>query len=396
MDILLPVMLHYKILNNSNRINFGFYKKMKNSLFQKNNIYFVINLMNIIFWNITFPIIIHGIDKFLSFLNWINLYSKEKYNTYFNKNSKTKITILISSIIFGLSFFNINKKNILTALTILICLFHFSFEIYAAFYNFNNFNYQIILFDDDDREYEMGPQDNHEVPDTVPNDNQNVHDSQVNKTLQKTFNDIKKVTKCNISKKDTFSQINNLVEKQTDPVKKKQLKFILNWIQNNNIPISSIGVNIGDVLTLLWNRIHSSDCKEHKETLYENLLFELRDSTNVKISNKCLTGVWARLMDTANQIDPLVNIKPKWALRRELINKANVIYQAMEDKLSEEQYEILTKTQLNQEEISWFNKFKLKYQKKVKKQCYKEYVETNILSYVQLNSELNEWLHTIL
>ena len=61
--------------------------------------------------------------------------------------------------------------------------------------------------------------------------------SQVNKTLQKTFNDIKKVTKCNISKKDTFSQINNLVDKQTDPIKKKQLKFILNWIQNNNIPI---------------------------------------------------------------------------------------------------------------------------------------------------------------
>jgi len=102
------------------------------------------------------------------------------------------------------------------------------------------------------------------------------------------------------------------------------------------------------------------------------------------------------LMDTANQIDPLVNIKPKWALRRELINKANTIYQTMEDKLSEEQYEILTKTQLNQEETSWFNKFKLKYQKKVKKQCYKEYVETNILSSGQLNSELNEWLHTIL
>ena len=45
MDILLPVMLHYKILNNSNKINLGFYKKMKNSLFKKNNIYFVINLI---------------------------------------------------------------------------------------------------------------------------------------------------------------------------------------------------------------------------------------------------------------------------------------------------------------------------------------------------------------
>ena len=64
MDILLPVMLHYKILNNSNKINLGFYKKMKNSLFQKNNIYFVINLMNIIFWNITFPIIIHVLINF--------------------------------------------------------------------------------------------------------------------------------------------------------------------------------------------------------------------------------------------------------------------------------------------------------------------------------------------
>ena len=99
-------------------------------------------------------------------------------------------------------------------------------------------------------------------------------------------------------------------------------------------------------------------------------------------------------MDTV-QIDPLVNIKPKWAFRRELIDKANKIYQTSEEKLSKEQYEILTKTQLNQKKHLGLINLNLNIKKKVKKQCYKEYVETNILSSEQLNSELNEWLHTI-
>ena len=397
MDFILPLVLHYKLIKSNSKINLNFYKKFTTNILKKTNIYFLFSLANVVFWNLVFPIIIHGTDKFKDFIetlkeNWDNNFEK-----YFKDEKIVKFLIISFGFLWSISYFDINKKTILYGFSFICCFFHFVFELYAAFNeHYQQYDYQVILFDDIDREFEIAPQNNPDNPRIIENDAQNVHDSQVNKSLRKTYKDISQVTQNNIDKIDTFKQIRDLINKQKDNVKKQQLNFIIDYIEKNKTKISGLNACLSDVLHLIWNRIHSDDCIKHKETLYENLLFELRDSTNVNVTNKCLTGIWARLMDTANKIDPLVNIKPKWALRRELLNKANKIYEKMEHHLSKEKYKILTKTQLNQEESTWFNKFKKKYQKTVKRQCYREYVDTNIIEKQDLDNELSEWLDTIL
>ena len=101
-------------------------------------------------------------------------------------------------------------------------------------------------------------------------------------------------------------------------------------------------------------------------------------------------------MDTANKIDPLIDIKPKWALRRELLNKANKHLEILTESLNKEENDILNKIELNQDEYTWFNKFKKKYIKSFTKKCEKEYVDTGIFKLKELKKELNSWIDSIL
>ena len=385
------------MLNSSNRINLKYYKTFTSNIFKKANILFFISIFSIVFWNIIFPVLIHGTEKFNIFLEYILNILDTCVEKYFTENKIVKFVILISATILGISNFEINKKNLIWFISFCCCLFHFFFELFTTLnLNIEPYDYQVILFDDIDREFVLAPEENINEPELIQNDKQNVHDSQVNNTLIKSYENIKNSTNCNITKKDTFSEIRNIINKEPDKIKQQQLNFILDYIEKTKTPISSINANVSDVLHLIWNRINSDELAEHRETLYENLIYELRDSTNVKVTNKCLTGIWARLMDTANKIDPLIDIKPKWALRRELLNKANKHLEKLTESLNKEENDILNKIELNQDEYTWFNKFKKKYIKSFTKKCEKEYVDTGIFKLKELKKELNSWIDSIL
>ena len=88
----------------------------------------------------------------------------------------------------------------------------------------------------------------------------------------------------------------------------------------------SANINLFDALHLTWNRIHQPEFSEQLDNLYDNLIYELADSATVKLKTQCASGICSRIIDTLVCIDDNIQIKPKWALRRELYS-AQKMYQ---------------------------------------------------------------------
>ena len=110
MDIAFPLLIHYKMLNSSNRINLKYYKTFTSNIFKKANILFFISIFSIVFWNIIFPVLIHGTEKFNIFLEYILNILDTCVEKYFTENKIVKFVILISATILGISNFEIGPR----------------------------------------------------------------------------------------------------------------------------------------------------------------------------------------------------------------------------------------------------------------------------------------------
>ena len=77
-------------------------------------------------------------------------------------------------------------------------------------------------------------------------------------------------------------------------------------------------------------------------------------------------------------------------------SKEHGLTNKIEGSLNKEENDILNKIELNQDEYTWFNKFKKKYIKSFTKKCEKEYVDTGIFKLKELKKELNSWIDSIL
>ena len=172
----------------------------------------------------------------------------------------------------------------------------------------------------------------------VRNDLHNAHDSGVTKTVRASVDRLREniQNKLNISNIDASKQVRELINNSAVSADRKQNAIMaLDTIERNNQYMTVADTTENDVLGLVWNRIHQPDNAEHKAVLGENLIDALSESVEHG-KPTCASGRFNRIVNSLNGVDPLVDIKPKWAISKELIDKANVLYQEKIGQLNDE------------------------------------------------------------
>lgn len=192
----------------------------------------------------------------------------------------------------------------------------------------------------------------------VTSDKHNVHDSGVIKSVAESY---KKIKSNNHEKAtDALIELRQLCESNKNALR------VLDKIETSTTPITSLNDEKEiDVLLTVWNRIQTFD---DKEKIKQNLILNLADciDNNTLV---CTNGRVARVMDTLNIIDPLVEIKPRWAIRREIMDLAA--------KMRDEYNELET------------------FKQHLRNECKLRYVDTNLMTQKLLDAELNSWIDSI-
>ncbi len=358
-------------------------------------------LFSLVFWNMIYPMIIHGLPSSIAYITMI--FKKLSYLFSGNLVEKSvKFIMFISSVILFSNKYSLNWRNILYFTILSTSAFHIGFEYYIYKYGDTIEDmYQVFIFDENNEnniEYqpifaEFGVQNNDM---DIRNDKQNVHDSTVNKTLKDTIKKLSENTIIKSSKEDTLREIKEYIDKESDDIKKIRMTTALNTIIKEKTKIYNIDMTLLDLLQIVWNRFKDPTLSHNKSTLINNLLRELIDSTEVSIKPLCTTGIYARIVDSSNCIDPLVNIKPKWALRKEILNYANKLYKTMTEELSEKDLKHLNSLNPTKEDEDWIIGFRGKYQLRLMNYCTRTYIDTNLLTKKELNKEIDSWIDSII
>lgn len=181
----------------------------------------------------------------------------------------------------------------------------------------------IIPFIDD---YEMGVQ---AIDEKKYNDPQNTHNPGVIGTLKKSFDLINKETPDTINQLYEIEQYLNTLPK-TDKLLDAQKA--LKHIKTNNIRVDAIDSHEVDTLNTVWSRIKQLSNKD--TDLRENLVTELSEMVEHG-EVVCPTGRTSRLINSLNGIDPLVDIKPTYAIKEEMLSKAAVIRNSLGEQIDD-------------------------------------------------------------
>lgn len=150
-----------------------------------------------------------------------------------------------------------------------------------------------------------------------------------------------------------------------------------------------------DILNLVYNRIQNGDDKNTKKVLKENLINELSEC----ISHEklvCASGRFTRVIDSINYIDPDVEIKPKWVLQKEMVEKAGNIYKKKFDSLDKISQEAINSINMDTQQTEIYNNIKNEVRNEIEESFTNDYVKTDILTKDSLDYELNKWVDAIL
>lgn len=195
----------------------------------------------------------------------------------------------------------------------------------------------------------------------IQNDPQNVHDSGTVKTVANSYNRLKEATSTsNITLESCLKELRGYIQKDSKAYSSDALKA-LDKIESSTSPITSLNNDKEvDVLLAVWRRISTN----HDDSAKEVLVKQLSESRTT-----CTSGRVSRIIDTLNIIDPLVEIKPRWAHRQEILDLASNLRNHYD---SDEDF----KTALRVE-------------------CKKQYVDSGLMTQQILDTELNSWIDNI-
>ena len=261
----------------------------------------------------------------------------------------------------------------------------------------NNINNYLIKDEAEDTVEEIV--DDFPIHRPILNDNQNIHDTYVNNTIQNSINNIK--TEQNISDKINLSiveiknpirapnlttlqlvEINNIIKDEINKqnfndTKKNNIIKVLESINTNSTKSYKNDMTLSELLILIFNRIYNKYDEDIQKTFLSNLIIELNDC--VENDNiVCHTGIFNRLINSINLLDIEVNIKTYDFLNEEIMNKCIAI-----------RNELDTNTPNNDDE----NNESLK--NKIRLEMNRDYVNTKILTQNQLDDILNIWIDHI-
>lgn len=143
-------------------------------------------------------------------------------------------------------------------------------------------------------------------------DSQNVHDSTVVKSVKAALD---KLPPSSLSTEESLKQVRDrLVATNNEHALKG-----LDLMERNTVPLTALKMTEVDILRKVWGRIHTETDPVQKENMMEMLESRLAESGQ---EASCASGRVGRVVDALSTFDDRVNLRPLWALRQEMLNKA--------------------------------------------------------------------------
>lgn len=224
----------------------------------------------------------------------------------------------------------------------------------------------------------------------VTADPQNTHDSGVTASVKITIERLQELTNVTTDSEQAIQNIKRwIMESKLDKKQMANALRVIDKIEINTEILSSVGMREAEILALIHDRINDDANKDVKHTLMENLVEELADSVNEQGYLHCTQGRISRMLNALNVLDPVISIKPKWAIRQEMLNDASVTKQRILDALPGK----LKRKIENGGDVS--DKFDANFRSFIKERFKNIYVDSGVLTPHDLNKELEEWIDHI-
>jgi hypothetical protein len=222
----------------------------------------------------------------------------------------------------------------------------------------------------------------------IKNDTQNVHDHTLINTVKDSIRKLQTSTDMTVNVEDTLKKLRLFIQEKNETDKKSDALKTLDTIERNHQELISFKMKEVDLLNLLWNRIVNNH--DNSDELKNNMYDQLADSVEHD-SVICSTGRFTRLLDSLNVVDPVVTIKSRALINRELMDKSSALRTELYNKCTEdEQYELDSPT------TSIFcMDFSERLKHKLREEFKKDYVDTKVLSQEELDAELSVWINYI-
>jgi len=219
------------------------------------------------------------------------------------------------------------------------------------------------------------------------NDPQNSHDHSVIQSVQQSIQNLTRHTDIEIDIPTCFSQIRGAC---SNHARGNDALRVLDTIEKSTLIQGHAGMKESELLQLVWNRIGMLPA-DQRDTLVGNLVNELSEGVEHGLV-MCGTGRTNRIVDSLNMVDPLVTIKPKWALNQEMMGKAGQIRAELIERLSEEKHAALECPNPTpaQEELN--DQFDNLFKETLQSQFKRDYVDTGLMQQTILDNELGKWI----
>jgi hypothetical protein len=238
-----------------------------------------------------------------------------------------------------------------------------------------------------------------ERPGEIRNDSQNAHDTVLLRGARETIRKLQDTTPITIDSTQMLNELRQRINVIGDSTRKFKAISVLDKIETNDIPMVNMNeLREVDILNLVYNRMHAPVNHGRTTDLLDVLIDQLCDGHGVN-TPVCATGRATRVLSSLDaadaKADDIITLKPKWAIKQELLNKAPKIREKMLEARGATFSEMFNRLTHNDEEERSVNDFIEEFKKTLRNEYKKDYVDTGLLTPTDLEIELKEWIDHI-
>lgn len=228
----------------------------------------------------------------------------------------------------------------------------------------------------------------------IRNDAQNVHDSTVIRTVRASVDRLQ-AAGATASPQRLHEVRRHVQQADVSEDRRRSALQALDHIERTDATLDSIpGVSEGQLLGLVWDRIAHPDNAENRGALQHNLVTELSESVEQGVP-VCATGRFTRVLGTLDGVDSQVEIKPKWALQKEMVDRAGALYAERVAALPEEHRAAVQAVEPTPEQAATGETVMQSVKNDIRQDFHDSYVKPGIMSQTDLDVEVSQWIDSI-
>lgn len=227
----------------------------------------------------------------------------------------------------------------------------------------------------------------------VISDPQNARDHVVVNSAKQSMERLRASTHIQYDVPTTFKMVHEYINSECDlsETKRESASDVLKEMAKG---IANLGFEQSkeiEALHLVWNRIQSTQDREKRKLLIDNLVSELAECIEYG-EFVCPTGRLNRIIDSLNFLDPIVKIQPQWAVRQTMVAKAGAIEKSMLAKCKGEVRDAVNNPKPNARERQLANEFSQKLKAAIERDLTRNYVDTGLMTKELLKTEIDSWM----